>query len=516
MTQDTNALLTSLIEGYNFPGESLELGVALIDGKPEPTAPIRLPLKMLNRHGLVAGATGTGKTVTLHLMAEQLSKAGVPVFLADIKGDLSGLVQAGEGSEKLTARLAEMGKEFSPRANPVEFLSLGEGAHGTPVRASVDAFGPILLARVLELNETQEECLQLIFHYADSNKLPLDDLNDVKAVISFLVSEEGAEALKGIGGVTAATASVILRGITIMQSQGLDQFFGQPEFDTADFLQVREGSGVINVLELPSVNQQPMLFSTFLMWLLADLFEDLPEAGDLDKPKLVFFLDEAHLLFKDATKAFTDAIINTVRLIRSKGVGLFFITQSPTDLPDEVLGQLGNRIQHAVRVFTAKDQSALKQIIKTFPANGVDLQEALTQAGVGEAVITVLSENGAPTPVAWTKMSSPGSNIGPASPEVLEENMKASPLATRYGTAVDRDSAREMLEAKTAEASAPAPAEAQQQEAPAEAQRSEAPRQRQAPAQPNPMMDMAMDAASMIGRELLRGMFGNRKRRRRW
>jgi len=512
MTQDTNALLTSLIEGYNFSGESLDLGVALIDGKPEPTAPIRLPLKMLNRHGLVAGATGTGKTVTLQLMAEQLSAAGVPVFLADIKGDLSGLAQAAEGSEKLTARLAELGKEFSPRANPVEFLSLGEGTHGTPVRASVDAFGPILLARVLELNETQEECLQLIFHYADSNKLPLDDLNDVKSVISFLVSDQGAEALKGLGGVSAATASVILRGITIMQAQGLDQFFGQPEFDTADFLQVRETGGVINVLELPSVNQQPKLFSTFLMWLLADLFEDLPEAGDLDKPKLVFFLDEAHLLFKDATKAFTDAIINTVRLIRSKGVGLFFITQSPTDLPDEVLGQLGNRIQHAVRVFTAKDQSALKAIIKTFPVNGVDLQVALTQAGVGEAVITVLDEKGAPTPVAWTKMSSPGSNIGPANAEVLDQNLKASPLASRYATAVDRESAREMLDAKAA----PAPAEAPQQEAPAEPQRTEAPRERQAPAQPNPMMDMAMDAASMIGRELLRGMFGNRKRRRRW
>lgn len=516
MTQDTNALLTSLIEGYNFTSDSLDLGAALIDDKVEPTAPIRLPLKMLNRHGLVAGATGTGKTVTLQLMAEQLSKAGVPVFLADIKGDLSGLAQEATASEKLTARLAEQGKEFSPRANPVEFLSLGEGTVGTPVRASVDAFGPILLARVLELNETQEECLQLIFHYADSNKLPLDDLSDVKSVISYLLSDEGAEALKNLGGVSSATASVILRGITIMQSQGLDQFFGQPEFDTSDFLQVREdGSGVINVLELPSVNSQPMLFSTFLMWLLADLFEDLPEAGDLDKPKLVFFLDEAHLLFKDATKAFTDSIINTVRLIRSKGVGLFFITQSPTDLPDEVLGQLGNRIQHAVRVFTAKDQSALKKIIQTFPENGVDLQEALTQAGVGEAVITVLSEKGAPTPVAWTKMSSPGSNIGPASPEVLDANLKASPLAARYAAAVDRESAREMLDAKAAQA--PAAQENTPQQEPVEPRQESAPRQQRAPkAEPNPMMDMAVDAATMIGRELIRGMFGNRKRRRRW
>lgn len=509
MTQETNSLLTGLIEGYDFESECLELGAALIDGKPEPSAQVRLPLKMLNRHGLIAGATGTGKTVTLQTMAEQLSVAGVPVFLADIKGDLTGLAQSASASEKLTARLAELGHEFTPRTNPVEFLALGEG-EGVPVRASVDAFGPILLARVLELNETQEECLQLIFHYADSHQLPLDDLSDLKAVISFLLSEEGAEALKELGGVSSSTASVILRGITIMQTQGLDQFFGQPEFDTADFLQIRDGAGVINILELPSVSAQPMLFSTFLMWLLADLFEDLPEAGDLDKPKLVFFLDEAHLLFKDATKAFTDAIINTVRLIRSKGVGLFFITQSPTDLPDEVLGQLGNRVQHAMRVFTAKDQSALKRIIKTFPQGQLDLNEALTQAGVGEAVVTVLNEKGAPTPVAWTKMTSPGSNIGPASEQVMTQVRGTSTLAGQYAAAVDRDSAREMLEAKAAQ-SAPAPAPVP--ESAPQPRRQSAP-QRRSPKEENPMMDMAMDAAKVIGRELIRGFFGNRKRRR--
>ncbi|MEG2577764.1 MAG: helicase HerA-like domain-containing protein [Glutamicibacter sp.] len=501
MTQETNTLLTSLVEGYNFESDCLELGAALIGGKAEPTAQVRLPLKMLNRHGLIAGATGTGKTVTLQTMAEQLSVAGVPVFLADVKGDLSGLAQPAEPSEKLSARLAELGHEFVARTNPVEFLSLGGNGQGVPVRASVDAFGPILLARVLELNETQEECLQLIFHYADSNKLPLDDLSDLKAVISFLLSDDGAPALAALGGVSSSTASVILRGITIMQTQGLDQFFGQPEFDTADFLQVRDGAGVINILELPSVSSQPMLFSTFLMWLLADMFEDLPEAGDLEKPKLVFFLDEAHLLFKDATKAFTDAIINTVRLIRSKGVGL----------PDEVLGQLGNRIQHAVRVFTAKDQSALKQIIKTFPTGELDLQEALTQAGVGEAVVTVLGEKGAPTPVAWTKMSSPGSNIGPASPEVMAQVRGTSTLAAQYSAAVDRDSAREMLEAKT-RAAAPAPATAP--EPAKEPRRESAPRQSQPRQEENPMMDMAMGAAKVLGRELIRGFFGNRKRRR--
>ncbi|MGP9032202.1 helicase HerA-like domain-containing protein [Glutamicibacter mysorens] len=512
MTQETNTLLTSLVEGYAFESACLELGAALIDGKAEPAAQVRLPLKMLNRHGLIAGATGTGKTVTLQTMAEQLSVAGVPVFLADVKGDLTGLAQPAEPSDKLTARLAELGHEFTARTNPVEILSLGGKGEGVPVRASVDAFGPILLARVLDLNETQEECLQLIFHYADSNKLPLDDLSDLKAVISFLLSDGGAKALEALGGVSSSTASVILRGITIMQTQGLDQFFGQPEFDTADFLQVRDGAGVVNILELPSVSSQPMLFSTFLMWLLADMFEDLPEAGDLDKPKLVFFLDEAHLLFKDATKAFTDAIISTVRLIRSKGVGLFFITQSPTDLPDEVLGQLGNRIQHAVRVFTAKDQSALKQIIKTFPSGELDLQKALTQAGVGEAVVTVLGEKGAPTPVAWTKMSSPGSNIGPASSERLEQVRGSSALAAQYSAAMDRDSAREMLDAK---AQAAQPAAAPVPEAAPEPSRESTPRQGRERQEANPMMDMAMDAAKVIGRELIRGFFGNRKRRRR-
>ncbi|WP_120989068.1 helicase HerA-like domain-containing protein [Arthrobacter sp. AG1021] len=574
-----SALLTNLINGYAFTTDCLELGAAIVDGAARPEAQVRVPLSMLNRHGLITGATGTGKTVTLQVMAEQLAVAGVPVFLADLKGDLSGLAQPAEPSAKLDERLAGIGHRFTARSNKVEFLVLGQGPGGIPVRATVDSFGPILLARVLELNETQEQVLQLVFHYADTRKLPLDDLKDLKSVLEFLLGPEGKEDLRSLGGVSPASASVILRGLTILQAQGMDPFFGQPEFDTADLLR-SEGTGIISVLELPALNRQPLLFSTFLMWLLADLFDELPEAGDLDKPKLVFFLDEAHLLFKGASKAFTEAIISTVRLIRSKGVGLFFISQSPADLPDEVLAQLGTRVQHAVRVFTPKDAEALKEVMGTFPAGELDLKTALTQAGVGEAVITVLGEKGVPTPAAWTRLSSPGSRIGPADASVVSGIIAASALAARYSTALDRDSAHEMLTGQPAAAQpaqaqpaaqpanqpgTPEPASASSQGGPAtsadideEARRiaesilgkpttvpasdfpmpdyqqgpepEPAPRSRRKDSTPqdstssrrpaertqsSELMDFALDAANMLGREVLRGMFGTRKRKRR-
>ncbi len=571
-----SALLTNLINGYAFTTECLELGAAIVDGSARPEAQVRVPLSMLNRHGLIAGATGTGKTVTLQVMAEQLAVAGVPVFLADIKGDLSGLAQAAEPSEKLETRLAGIGHTFTARANKVEFLTLGDGTDGIPVRATVDSFGPILLSRVLELNETQEQVLQLVFHYANSRQLPLDDLKDLKTVLEFLLSTEGKEDLRGLGGVSPASASVILRGLTILQAQGLEPFFGQPEFDTADLLRV-DGTGVISVLELPSLNRKPLVFSTFLMWLLADLFDELPEAGDLEKPKLVFFLDEAHLLFKGASKAFTEAIISTVRLIRSKGVGLFFISQSPADLPDEVLAQLGTRVQHAVRVFTPKDAEALKEVMGTFPAGELDLKTALTQAGVGEAVVTVLGERGVPTPAAWTRLASPGSRIGPADASIVSTLIAQSSLASTYSSAVDRDSAHEILTGQAAattsqpaqppvQPQAPEPVapststqpssgaqideearriaesilgkpttvpasdfpmpDAPQDLDPAPAKRPHradssgrsAPTSSRRPAertQSNDLMDFALDAANMLGREVLRGMFGTRKRKRR-
>ena len=421
--------LATIQKGYTLEGATIELGAAIVDGELHKEAQVRLPLSMMNRHGLVAGATGTGKTVTLHMMAEQLSAAGVPVFLADIKGDLSGLATAATGSEKLMARTDSIGQAWAGKTFPVEFLALGGDGNGIPVRATITSFGPILLSRVMELNDTQESSLQLVFHFADKNNLELIDLKDLRAVIQFLTSAEGKDELEELGGLSKATAGVILRELVNLEAQGMEKFFGEPEFDTAELLRTApDGRGVVTCLELPTLQTKPMLFSTFLMWLLADLFEDLPEAGDLDKPKLVFFLDEAHLLFNGASKAFLDAITTTVRLIRSKGVGIFFVTQTPKDVPADVLGQLANRVQHALRAYTPEDAKALKATVSTFPISDYDLEETLTSAGIGEAVITVMNEKGAPTPVALTRLRAPESVMGPSADDLIASTVAGSAL----------------------------------------------------------------------------------------
>mgnify|MGYP000630673873 FL=1 len=441
--------VATIVQGYTLDGPTIELGAAIVDGELHKDAPVRLPLAMMNRHGLVAGATGTGKTVTLHMMAEQLSTAGVPVFLADIKGDLSGLATAATGSEKLLARTQSIGQAWSGKTFSVEFLALGGDGQGIPVRATITSFGPILLSRVMDLNETQESSLQLVFHFADKNNLELIDLKDLRAVIQFLTSAEGKDALEELGGLSKATAGVILRELITLEAQGMEKFFGEPEFDTAELLRTApDGRGVVSCLELPTLQTKPMLFSTFLMWLLADLFEDLPEAGDLDKPKLVFFLDEAHLLFNGASKAFLDAITTTVRLIRSKGVGIFFVTQTPKDVPADVLGQLANRVQHALRAYTPEDAKALKATVSTFPTSDYDLEETLTTAGIGEAVITVLNERGAPTPVALTRLRAPESVMGPSADSLIASTVAGSALLPKYGTAVDNVSAYEKITAE--------------------------------------------------------------------
>ncbi|MFQ4148686.1 helicase HerA-like domain-containing protein [Arthrobacter sp. LAPM80] len=447
-TKTPAELIAALTAGYTFTGSSIALGAAIVDGQARPEAQVSLPLAMMNRHGLVAGATGTGKTVTLHMMAEQLSTAGVPVFMADIKGDLTGLATAAEGSEKLTARTQALGQHWESKAFPVEFLALGGNGNGVPVRATITSFGPILLARVLGLNETQESSLQLVFHYADTKGLELYDLKDLRAVIQFLTSEPGKADLTELGGLSKATAGVILRNLITLDAQGMGEFFGMPEFDTAELLRTApDGRGVITCLELPSIQDKPLLFSTFLMWLLADLFRDLPEVGDADKPKLVFFFDEAHLLFTGASKAFLNAITQTVRLIRSKGVGIFFVTQTPKDVPGDVLAQLANRVQHALRAFTPDDAKALKATVSTFPTSDYDLEEVLTSLGIGEAVVTVMNENGAPTPVALTRMRAPGSLMGPSTEDAIKAVIAGSALLPTYGTAVDPVSAYEKLQA---------------------------------------------------------------------
>ncbi|MFD9491211.1 helicase HerA-like domain-containing protein [Streptomyces sp. NPDC060005] len=510
--------------GYAFAGPALDLGALLWDGACLPDAQIRVPLPMLNRHGLVAGATGTGKTKTLQLIAEQLSAQGVPVFLADVKGDVSGISAPGEPGDKVRERAAEVHQEWTPGGCPAEFYALGGLGHGIPLRATVTSFGPVLLSKVLQLNQTQEQSLGLIFHYADQKGLELVDLKDLRAVVAFLTSDEGKQELKGIGGLSTATAGVILRSLTAFEAQGMSPFFGEPEFDTSELTRTaQDGRGVVSVLELPAVQDKPQLFSTFLMWLLADLFHDLPEVGDSDKPKLVFFFDEAHLLFNDASKAFLDSITRTVRLIRSKGVGVFFVTQTPKDVPGDVLAQLGNRVQHALRAFTPDDQKALKATVKTFPNSPYDLEEVLTGLGTGEAVVTVLSEKGAPTPVAATRLRAPRSLMGPVAPDALDRAVQASPLHGRYAQAVDRESAYEKLTAaQAAGAAAAGTAGRGEQEAPRPARsgggRSRAPKEDASVVEQvvgsGMFKSLARSVGTQIGREITRSLFGTARRRR--
>ncbi|MGW0870918.1 helicase HerA-like domain-containing protein [Streptomyces sp. NPDC002740] len=523
MSGSTSA--ADIAAGYAFTGPALDLGALLWDGKCLPEAPVRIPLPMLNRHGLVAGATGTGKTKTLQLIAEQLSAQGVPVFLADVKGDLSGVSAAGAASDRVRGRAAEVGQKWTATGFPAEFYALGGLGHGIPLRATITSFGPVLLAKVLQLNHTQEQSLGLIFHYADQKGLELLDLKDLRSVVAFLTSDEGKAELKGIGGLSTATAGVILRSLTAFEAQGMASFFGEPEFDTAEFLRTAaDGRGVVSVLELPAVQEKPQLFSTFLMWLLADLFHDLPEVGDADRPKLVFFFDEAHLLFNDASKAFLDSITQTVRLIRSKGVGVFFVTQTPKDVPGDVLAQLGNRVQHALRAFTPDDQKALKATVKTFPNSSYDLEELLTGLGTGEAVVTVLSEKGAPTPVAATRLRAPESLMGPVDGAALDRAVRESPLHERYAQAVDRESAFEKLAARpTGRPESPEPPES-----PESSESSKGSRTRESePRRPEEdrsvveqvvgsgmFKSLARSVGTQIGREITRSLFGTARRRR--
>ena len=358
----------TITTAYATDGAALDLGRGVHDGAVVTAATVKLPLRMVNRHGLIAGATGTGKTKTLQGIAEQLSSAGVPVFVADVKGDLSGVAEPGDAGGAAAKRAQELGLQFQARGFPVEFFALGGIGPGIPIRATVSDFGPQLLAKVLGANDTQEQSLTLVFHYADAKGLPLLDLSDLRALLSFLASDAGKADLTGIGGLSPATVGVLLRSLTGLEDGGGTEFFGEPMLDVHDLMRTApDGRGIISCLELPAVQDKPTLFSTALMWLLGELFEELPEAGDLDKPKLAFFFDEAHLLFEDATKAFLTSVAQTVRLIRSKGVGVYFITQTPKDVPSEILGQLGNRVQHALRAFTPEDAKALKATVSTFP-----------------------------------------------------------------------------------------------------------------------------------------------------
>jgi uncharacterized protein len=462
-------LLDSLRSTYDFKRttQTLTLGAPVQSGECAPEPLVSIPLSMMNRHGLIAGATGTGKTRTLQLLADQLSLAGVPVFLSDVKGDLSGMGAPGGADDRISRRVAETGYAWTPRACPVEFLSL-TGASGARLRATVSSFGPLLLSKVLALNETQSSALALLFEFCDRRTLPLLDLSDLRAVLKYL-GGDGAAELKELGGMSRATIGVLLRKLVEIEQQGAGDFFGEPEFDLSDLLEVRTvetepaagagtSGGLVSILELGDARDRPALSSTFMMWLLVRLYNELPEVGDLDKPKLVFFFDEAHLLFDGAGKAFHAAVEQVIRLIRSKGVGIFFVTQSPKDIPPDILAQLGNRVQHALRAFTPDDEKALRAAARTYPKTPFyDVSSTLTGLGTGEALVTVLAPSGVPTQPFATRLVPPSSRMAPLTPDEMAARLRRSEQVRAYADTIDRESAREILASRMASAGAQKP-----------------------------------------------------------
>jgi len=459
-------------DGYRLSEPTLVIGSALLEDEPLNDPRIQVARSVLNRHGLVAGATGTGKTKTLQVLAGQLSDAGVPVFVADIKGDLTGLAAPGDGANpKVQERCKQMAWDFKPSGHPVEFLSLS-GKLGAQVRATVHSFGPVLLGKIMDLNETQTSILALVFKYCDDNQMPLLDFADLRSTLQYLSSDAGKPILAQYGGMSAASVGVLLRSLVTLEQEGAGAFFGEPEFDVDDLLRVTpDGKGVISVLELSDVIDKPKLFSTFMLWLLAQLWHGLPEIGDPPQPKLCFFFDEAHLLFDSASKALLDAVEQTVRLIRSKGVGIYFVTQIPSDVPSPVLAQLGNRIQHALRAFTPEDADALKKAARTFPTTDFyDVEKMLTSLGTGEAAVTVLLPKGAPSPLAATRLIPPDSLMAAIDAATLQRLIAGGALFAKYSTPVDRASAHEMITARIAAAQSASAATTNQPSAPTPAQ----------------------------------------------
>jgi DNA helicase HerA-like ATPase len=444
------AFRAEMAAGYKLDEPAITLGSPMLGDEVLTEVRVQLALARVNRHGLIAGATGTGKTKTLQLIAGQLSSLGVPVFAVDVKGDLSGIGAPGDGADpKVADRCTSLAWEFKATGHPLEILSLS-GNSGAHVRASVSSFGPLLLGKVLDLNETQTSILSLVFRYCDDQHLPLLDLADLRTTLKFLGSDDGKAVLEDLGGISAASLGVILRAIVTIEEEGADIFFGEPEFDVNELLRTApDGRGMVTLLEVADVMDRPRLYSTFVLWLLAQLYETLPEVGDIPKPKLGFFFDEAHLLFDDASDALLEQIERTARLIRSKGVGVYFVTQAPTDVPSSVLSQLGNRIQHALRAFTPDDADALRKTARTFPmTEHYDIERTITSLGIGEALVTVLSPKGVPTPLAATRLIPPDSRMAPLTPPELAQVVAGSQLQARYGTAIDRESAHEIITAR--------------------------------------------------------------------
>ena len=437
-------------EGYTTKGDFITMGAAMLNGETITDAHVKIPLKTLNRHGLIAGATGTGKTKTLQVIAENLSDKGIPVLLMDLKGDLSGLAQPSPGHPKIDERHAKIGGlPFTPKAFPVEILSLSE-QDGVKLRATVSEFGPVLLSRILDLSVTQEGIVAVVFKYCDDNKLPLLDLKDFKKVLQYATEEGKKEFSDSYGRISTSSTGTILRKIIELEQQGAELFFGEKSFDVEDLTRIDEnGRGYINILRLTDIQDRPKLFSTFMLSLLAEIYDTFPEQGDTGRPELVLFIDEAHLIFNEASKALLNQIENIVKLIRSKGIGVYFVTQNPTDVPDAVLSQLGLKVQHALRAFTAKDRKAIKLTAENYPISEFyDTKEVLTSLGIGEALISALDEKGRPTPLAATMLRAPMSRMDILTDSELKEVIDKSKLVRKYNEVIDRESAYELLNNK--------------------------------------------------------------------
>ncbi|TXI80279.1 MAG: DUF853 family protein [Flavobacteriales bacterium] len=437
---------TTIQEGNTFKGDSIILGGAMLNGEVPPGALVRVPLRTMNRHGLICGATGSGKTKTLQVIAEQLSLKGVPVLLMDVKGDLSGIAAPGTANDKIHERHARIGEAYTPQALPVELLTLSKEP-GARLRATISEFGPVLLGRILELNDTQQSVLALVFKYCDDNGWPLIDLKDLRRVLQFVTDEGKEEIRKVYGQVSPATVNIILRKLIEIEQQGADAFFGERSFEVNDLLAQRDGLGVVHIVRLTDIQDRPKLFSTFMLCLLAEIYSTFPEVGDPDKPKLVLFIDEAHLIFNTASKALLDQIETIIKLIRSKGVGVYFCTQDPSDVPDSVLGQLGLKVQHALRAFTAKDRTTIKKTAQNYPLTPFyDTEQLITSLGIGEALVTALSEKGAPTPLAHTLLRAPVSRMDILSPLEIGGVVAQSHIAAKYNEVIDSESVYEILE----------------------------------------------------------------------
>lgn len=441
-----------IIDGYTCKGDFITLGSAMLDGEVVAGAQINVPLKTMNRHGLIAGATGTGKTKTLQVISEQLSEKGVPVLLMDVKGDLSGIALPGEAKQFILERHARIGLPYAIKGYPVELLSLSQ-QEGVRLRATVSEFGPVLLSRILDLNDTQTGVVSVIFKYCDDNKLALLDLKDLKKVVQFITEEGKTEIEKDYGKISTATTGIIMRKIIELEQQGADLFFGELSFDINDLMRVdKNGNGYVSIIRLTDIQDRPKLFSTFMLSLLAEIYSQMPEKGDQEKPEMVIFIDEAHLIFNQAGKALLDQIENIVKLIRSKGVGIFFVTQNPTDVPNGVLAQLGLKVQHALRAFTAIDRKAIKLSAENYPLSEYyKTDEAITSLGIGEALVTALSEKGIPTPLAATMVRAPVSRMDILSANEISAINRYSVLVQKYSQTVDRESAYEILGRKISE-----------------------------------------------------------------